>query len=291
MLWPPQNTGVFAPASCVVCCRVPGVPVFEIAVKDGPGRCGYERGYLFYKTRTWSGSLHYEFFDSCGEGANSLGSGDTVLSGSAVKGLSDESNLYSCEELSNTLTDNGELSGEFPGNISGGSDNYILDLGTETEDVLQGNGNCACFGTGGEVCAVITGTVSQTWSNEDTLQDAIDRIDASPWSDWLPAAVEIAAIFGTLDPSDIIGDAHNYTAVKWRYKQSGLEPLTEYLVSVDVLRRAALSPGDPFVLYATQEETGTTDVNGDLEIADILVPNDVGFQTLLAETTVTCVKV
>jgi hypothetical protein len=99
-------------------------------------------------------------------------------------------------------------------------------------------------------------------------------------------------MFGTLDPSSDLANDTNYTAVKWRYTQSGLEPLTEYRVSVDVLRRSAAGIlTDPFVLYATQVETGTTDVNGYLEITDILVPNDVGFQTLLDDSSLIVEKV
>lgn len=259
-------------------------------IKSGAGRCGFQLGLKFYKVRTWSGSLSYTVYDACGEGGSILSTAEYAISGAATFGAGE---FTECLVVSDTLMSDGELVGYgagFAGSLQGSDANYTTSS-SDTSTSYTGNGECASDGGGTLISA--TGSITETYSSEDTLQDAADRVDAMAWpADYGPAeyAFTVAA-FGTLDPAMLtVGDGLNYQAARWQYSKNGLTPLGHYQVEIEIWRAPFLFASGVYdfsgaTLYATQVETGFADALGRLVITDIAVPNDLGYMTTIKPST------
>lgn len=289
--WPPQNTGIFAPGSCFLCCEpTVDVDLFETALQATSAEqtalmCGFP-GYRadtsviqrFYKTATWSGTIEYTYYDAC-EG-DVIGSASYSIGGSATWGT--PSGPAYCELTADTLSQNGDYSGYGSGLgalLEGSSDSYSFAQGTTSS--ITGNGTCQPYGTGGAFALSATGALTEILSDEDTLDDAIDRVDASEWSTYSASNNDQPAVWQTQDPATTY-DHVFYSNSKWQYTKTGLTPFGHYQVDVEIWRKAFdLSfRTDPtgFTLYATASVTGYADFLGKL-VVQAAVPNDVGFVT------------
>lgn len=142
---------------------------------------------------------------------------------------------------------------------------------TPTSRVVTGTGVCV----GGKKA---TGTRTETLTEEDTEQDAIDRLlAASSWSEWRePSYLCTQPSCCLAKYQDRDGFTIDYQDCQWKVVRTGLTPSTSYIVKVQIWRRE-YGVGT-FVLYATLEETVMTDGAGNLEkIGD--VPNDLGYES------------
>jgi hypothetical protein len=127
-------------------------------------------------------------------------------------------------------------------------------------------------------------TAAETLSDEDTDQDAIDRLLAGAggtWSAWFDAGG--TGCTGVPPPCCLArweerttGFSFTYQESQYRVTASGLNPSTSYTARVEIYRRTFGS--GTYTLFQTLTVNGTTDGSGDFS-EDGDVPNEEGFES------------
>jgi hypothetical protein len=145
--------------------------------------------------------------------------------------------------------------------------------------------------TGDDVCNLVsgiyekrTGTQIQTLSEEDTEQDALDRLLAGAggtWDSWRSPGG--TGCTGTPPPCCLArweertsGFSFVYQEAQYRVTASGLNPSTSYSARVEIYRRTFGS--GTYTLFQTLIVSGTTDGSGAFS-EDGDVPNEKGFES------------
>lgn len=306
-IWPPQGDdspsfAFKAPCCCIV--HGPALDVFETrgTTQNGSGvcRCGCTFGGKNWKTRTWSGSLHMDAFESCDPGALPIGSSDEDFSGSMTF---DPEVCYPaiCTAFLCATGDLIQAGSSTGASCAPMAPNSPADA-TETANtqVYTGSGLCVLLGGNG---AIVTGEATDAYSGEDTADDAIARMlahagasaeDGSDnWSNW--ASGDGSSFYAT--PGDPTGgdegSCFGYLHGEWRIRRNHLLPSTSYTVSVEIWRAAwdgvtTPDPGD-YSLFATQEVVAVTDGSGLLKTDPVVIPNAVGTVTTTKLSTLTVV--
>ena len=145
---------------------------------------------------------------------------------------------------------------------------------TGTADCHENIGNYA-------VTDRMTGEATSTLSEKDTEANAVARYKvAGTWSDFAP--LDLSSCVAAYQQRT--GFSFFHREVKWRVRRVFLKPSTAYTVAMKIERRA-YGTSDPFVLYATQTEAGTTDASGFLSVEQ-LIPNDPGFESIAVDPAV-----
>lgn len=307
-IWPPQGDDSPSFAFKAVCCCLqlgPPIDVFESrwTTQNSAGvcMCGCAWHGKWWKTRTWSGTLHEEAFESCDDGAAPIDSSDEEFSGVMV--IDPElcfpascSVIDTCGESS--LSQGGSAAGMTCNNLSPNTPANGYEE-TDNTAVYTGDGTCqAISGIG----VVVTGDATDAYSEEDTPDDAIARMlahagasdeDGSDnWDIW--TEVEGVATYVTPAPADPnTGSCFQYQYGVWRLRRSQLLPNTEYTVEVEIWRAAydgiTIPDDGDYSLFGVQSVTGTTDATGFLKLDPVVVPNAVGYTTRTKKSTLTCV--
>lgn len=306
MVWPPQ--GDDSPSfgfKAVCCCEVHGPPVRVLEWQNKSALtapCGFlgPIGTRYWRTRTWSGSLHSEYFTSCDPDADPLGSGDDVFGGSFTKTLTQETfdpgdgspvqHFVDCK-CEGELTANGDVVDDASSCTNNPqTPNQTCPTGSSTTDTaytLSGTGECFPVGDVGLGC-YCTGEVADTYSVETFFQDNIDACDAQPWDTadmfWAPTSDTFLGSGYSQWLNSGWGGVNTYDPGRFRFHQNHLSPGHEYTFSIEVWRAAysgtPVTEGD-FSLYATIEVVVTADGAGEIHVEATDIPNADGFITML----------
>lgn len=310
-VWPPQGTDSPSFAFKATCCcevKGPAEAVLEyqqIGALTGPcGFTGNSGSTRFFRTKTWSGTLHAEYFDSCSEGAMFLDEADDAYGGSLVVTLTVIDTGFGHEiscVCSGAVTVNGDV--YMDGDSCSDNPLPIIstcpppELATSGDDFTQYvGGDCTVVG-GGTGC-VTTGSAREQWTDETFFQDNIDIADSQPWDEgdafWLPdSGIFFGIIYADWLNTGWTGGLGNaYTRGRFRYRQNHLIPGHEYTFSVEVWRATKVNISDPifeadYSLFATIEVVVTADGTGVVHIDPTDVPNAAGFITIIKTSTLT----
>lgn len=135
---------------------------------------------------------------------------------------------------------------------------------------------CVAFGTPTHYRKVTAVDAADTLSDEDTEEDAIDRLlAAAAWSEWATATTPETACLAEWEERTS-GFEFEYYEGEWRVVRSSLTPSTTYWVRITYFRRPYGSGA--YELFAYEVKSGTSDGSGELTIEGT-VPNEQGFQT------------
>lgn len=219
------------------------------AVDDGAGR----------QTQTYSGLCFYD--KNTGLITAQTGKVRTVLSG--CYGTSDQTDDLNCG-----------------GNLRSGARIPLKTLST-THCQAKGIGCNLGLCSGGSLpnFADPARIADYQYDQEDTEQDAIDRLFLGPAGDWSTYAPDSQCLAqyptrGAFSFTGVIREA------RYRIKASGLSSFSVYDTKVQIWRRP-YGVGD-FVLFAQDEDTITADDHGFYTGPDVIVPNESGFETYAA---------
>lgn len=226
-----------------------------------------------YLQMTFAGTLTGLVYN--GQGAlctvNDGGNFTITYSGTAI--FDDE------DDCSFSTTGNSAVSvnGGSPSNIPlsgdpGFTTNCNEDVARTTTDGSL-TGNAACCASGPSSNQRHTGSLSWTLSNEQTEQDAINLvIDGQDWSDYGQDCVSIYQIR--------TGFSFIYALAQFQVLVTLLTPSAEYTVTVRIYR--SISGHSIYSLFQTMEFDRTADLSGNIEISDVDIPNDRGFDFIAA---------
>jgi len=172
---------------------------------------------------------------------------------------------------------------------------------TDTTAHYSGSGDCHVIGDAG-AGVVVTGDATDSYSDEDTADDAIARMLAAAgsseedgsdnWDVWTP--VEGYSFYATPAPADINGGScFPYQHGVWRLRRNHLLPSTEYTVEVEIWRATwdgVTTPDDSdYSLFGVSSVNATTDATGLLKTVSAVIPNAVGTISRTKMSTLTCV--
>lgn len=309
-VWPPQ--GADSPSfafKAICCCEVKGPLVFLLewqnksALHSACGFPGNSGGVHYYKSKAWSGALHSDFYDFCGDGGTKIDEFDETYGGSHTKSLEqggdDESGHFVACACVGDLTYNGDSVDD----AASCTDNPIfVNTANPTDNSsgddfnqLSGTGECL---TPSGVGIVTTGTAREQWSDETFFTDNIAACDAQPW--------DVADIFwgGTSDTFLGAGyaqwvdsggwtAANAYDPARFRFHQNHLIPGQDYTFSIEAWRATydgvtTVIEAD-FSLFATIEVDVTADSAGEIHVDPTDIPNADGFITMLKYSTISVV--
>lgn len=226
-----------------------------------------------YLEMTFGGTLTGLVYN--GQGAlctvNDGGSFTITYSGSAVYDAEDDCSFSttgnSALSVNGGSPSNTTLSGD-PGWTTNCNEDAVR---SKTLGSLTGNGNCCPSSLVSNQRH--TGSLSIALSGEQTEQDAIDLvIDDQEWSDYGQDCVSIYQIR--------TGFTFLYAIAQFQVLVTLLTPTVNYIVYVRIYR--SVSGLGIYSLFQTMIFNRTADVSGNIEISDVDLPNDRGFDYIAA---------
>lgn len=289
--WPPQNTGLFAPPMCVVCCTESVVDSVEFAFSNVTfytmvGIAGFDgTAGVLYRTMSWSGSITTSYSND-GDCGTTERTNVASYSGSTSVGL--DGNISGECQISEggTLTVQQNFSNPYLVAPQTGGGN-LTSTDSDTTQTLTGDGSC--MPSGGDFNnAKATGTATAVLSNICSETAAIGYAEsAAPgWKEFESSSVSSPdwTYASTWWPSSNYAAQYPYARTKFRRMKGGFIPGRSYNVSMQVLRGPyGATSGD---LYATISGTLTADGFGVLTW-EAETPFARGYSTMIDPSTFT----